>query len=280
MNKESTLKSFICTEICYILRTQSHVIILENLRPESMRQSLLTFLLLLPFALSAQSVYECISIENDLEYIFLESLPSKTSVDGLVEGGRVTHSYRCSRLGFIDRVYAGYGTLTGEDVFDDDVSIDYTEFDGELWFTYLFLGKSYAVTPFIGWGYRQHQNKKTKPMKLYLETTYVYLPVGLKINSTLTRFVEIGAYAKADILTYTWWKYHHPLFCEKSRELQNCPAYEASVWMSYMLAAPIRATLAGSFRYLELLYPEDVTFAPEHKKQLNYGFRASLDYHY
>jgi len=230
--------------------------------------------------LGAQGFSECLSVENDLEYVYLESFPSKTSVEGFVEGGRFTHHYRYGRFGFSDMAYAGHGVLKGEDAFDDDVSIHYTEYDGEFWLTYLFCGKSYSVSPFIGWGFRQHRNKKTKPTDLLLETSYGYLPVGVRLNTFLTQAVGFGAHAKAEILTYTWWKFHHPVFIEKSNEIQKCAAFEAKAWMTYWIAPQWRAVLAGSFRYLELLFPEDVSFAPEPKRQLNFGFRAGLDYHY
>jgi len=242
----------------------------------------LFFLIILfytPFV-GAQTFRECLSIENDLEYIHLKSTLSDTSVDGFVEGGRVTHHYRYSRFGFTDSLYGGHGILTGEDAFDDDVRVDYTEIDGEFWLTYLFCKEGYSVTPFIGWGVRHQKNKKTKPMKLELEINYIYLPIGVRLNTFFTPAVGLGAHFKADIPTYTWWKFNHPLFCEKSHDLEKCPAYEAKVWMTYWLAPQWRAIIAGSFRYLPLLFPEDVAFSPEPKKQTNAGFRVGLDYHY
>jgi len=245
-----------------------------------MRLALFLLTVFSPLLLCGQSFCECISLENDLEYIRLESRPSNTAVTGFIEGGRVTHHYRYGQFGFTDRFYGGYGTLKGEDAFDDDVSVDYTEIEGEFWLTYLFCRPSFTYAPFIGWGVRQHRNKKTKPMDLNLETNYIYIPVGIRMNTTMRAAVGIGAYVKMDILTYTWWKYTHPLFSEKSHELEKTPAFEAKVWSTYWLSRKWRASIGGSFRYLQLLFPDDVTFSPEQKKQINFGFHAGLDYHY
>jgi len=244
-----------------------------------MRHVLFLLITLSPLLLHGQFI-ECVSLENDLEYIKLESIPSNTSVTGFVEGGRVTHHYLYGRLGYTGRIYGGNGTLKGEDAFDDDVSIDYTEFEGEVWFTYLFCRPSFTFAPFIGWGDRQLIHKKNRPMNVKLETNYLYIPLGIRMNTTLRAAIGLGAFVKMDILTFTWWKYTHPLLSEKSHELEKCPAFEAKVWTTYWLSRQWQASLGGSFRYVQLLFPEDVAFAPEQKKQLNFGFRAGLDYHY
>lgn len=254
--------------------------VLETFYGFSMRQFLLIIALFMTATAEAQYSRESFTLENDLEYIDLESTLSETKVTGFVEGGRLTHQYRFGLFGLTDMIYSGYGELSGEDAFDDDVKFCYFEIDGEFWVSYLFHTSRYALSPFIGWGVRQHKYHKTRPVKLDQEVNYLYLPIGIKANSYLTRAIGVGALVKVDVMTYTWWKYRHPAICEKSRDLETSPVYEARAWMTYWLSPRWRATVGGSFRYLQLLFPEDVLFAPEPKKQLNFGFRAGLDYHY
>lgn len=231
-------------------------------------------------SVSAQLFTECVTIENDLQYLSQHAPASGTELTGYVEGGRLTHHYCCGNLGFTDLLYSGHGVLTGEDAYDDDVKVQFTEYNGEFRLTYMIGYTKFNLSPFIGWGIRQLRNKKTAPNDLLLETTYQYLPLGVRFNFLYGPFINFGGHVKADIITFSKWKYNHPLIHESSRELEKCPCYEGKIWMCYLLSLQWRGVIGGSFRYIDLRYPDDVAFSPEPKRYYDYGFQTGFQYHY
>ncbi len=210
------------------------------------------------------------SLKSECDYLWLKSTPSSTSMSGFLGGFRAIHEHRFETAGYTDCLYWILGPLGGEDLFDDDVRIQYTELDGNFRLNLYFCYHELHITPFIGYGIRQHRFKRVRPSNLLQEINYLYIPLGLAVSYDWRANLSLCAEFKLGMMTYTLWRYIHPVIEAQYRHLEKAPSYEGNISLTWRPSCHLSFTLSPAFRFVDLRFPQNILFAPE-SKQLYYS---------
>ncbi len=228
------------------------------------------------FFLPVASAHWCdtYTLQTGLEYLHQNSYPSNTSAAGYAWRAGLIHQKRLPKFGYTDRLFASWGILDGEDLFDEEVRIRYMELCGEFWLDFYYRCKYACFSPLIGYGIRHHRFKKILPFELLQEVNDFYIPIGISIECDYQENISLGARFKIEMTTYALWRYVHPVFGIKFYHLENNPAYEANAWLAWYKSERLALTFTGSFRTIDYCFSSDVPFAPESKRF--YFFSAQI----
>ncbi len=201
-------------------------------------------------------------------------------MSGFVGGFRAIHEHRYQTTGYTICLYGILGPLGGEDLFDDDIRIQYTELDGNFRFNLYFYYSKLHITPFIGYGIRQHRFKRIRPSDLLQEINYLYIPLGLALNYDCRPSLSLKAEFKLDMMTYTLWRYLHPVIEANYHHLEKTPSYEGNISLIWKPSEHWSFSLSPAFRFVDLSFPQNILFAPESKRLYFLCMRLKAEYSY
>ncbi len=242
----------------------------------------LIFFLISLFFLPPASAYRCdtYTLLTGCEYLHQNSQPSNTSAAGGAWRAGLIHQKRFSKFGYTDRFFASWGTLDGEDLFDEEVRILYRELCGEFWLDFNYRCQDICFSPLVGYGIKQHRFKKTLPFELLQEINNLYIPIGISVDCDFLENISLGALFKIDMTIYALWRYVHPVFGIKYYHMDNSPSYEANAWVTWYKSKHLALTFTGSFRTIDFCFSSDIPFAPESKRLYFIGAQIGGTFRY